>query len=193
MRARGPGTFRTNLIRRVSLSSAPSRHRIDAGDGAYWPCSGEDHPDTLRLFRHRFAAADGRTRFARTDDRDSAEPPNKVIDQAEIATYTMFKTRPDLLPIWPDLVRHASLNMSCQDGLGFLGRQLQPRLAEVITDAQRRPEGGRVRHRVAANWVKIYDKASVLRVETVIKNTREFPISGSSATSGTGASGGGAT
>jgi len=99
-----------------------------------------------------------------------------VIDQAEIATDVMFKTRPDLLRIWPDLVRHASLNMSSQDVLGFLGRKLQPRLAEVITDAKRRPEGWRVRHRVAGNWVKIYDKASVLRVETVINNPREFRV-----------------
>jgi hypothetical protein len=29
---------------------------------------------------------------------------------------------------------------------------------------------------MAANWVKVYDKASVLRVETVINNPREFRI-----------------
>jgi hypothetical protein len=33
-----------------------------------------------------------------------------------------------------------------------------------------------VRHRLAGNWVKVYDKASVLRVETVINNPREFRI-----------------
>jgi hypothetical protein len=38
----------------------------------------------------------------------------------------------------------------------------------VVTDTKRRPEGWRVRHRMGPNWVKVYDKASVLRIETVI-------------------------
>jgi hypothetical protein len=100
-----------------------------------------------------------------------------VLDQAEIATDVMFKTRGELLKVWPDLVRHASLNMSSEDVLGFLGRKLHPSLAaEVITDTKHRPEGWRVRHRMAGNWIKTYDKASVLRVETVINNPREFRI-----------------
>src|SRR5438445_11824811 len=89
----------------------------------------------------------------------------------------MFKTRPQLLEVWPDIVRHASLNMSSADVLGFLGRKLHPSLqAQVVTDAKRRPQGWRVRHRMGGNWVKVYDKASVLRVETVINNPREFKI-----------------
>jgi hypothetical protein len=100
-----------------------------------------------------------------------------VLDQAEIATDVMFTTRSKLLEIWPDLVRHAALNMGSEDVLGFLGRKLHPSLAaEVVTDTKRRPEGWRVRHRMGANWVKMYDKASVLRVETVINNPREFRI-----------------
>ena len=100
-----------------------------------------------------------------------------VLDQAEIATDIMFKTRAKLLEIWPDLVRHAALNLSSEDVLGFLGRKLHPSLAaEVVTDTKRRPQGWRVRHRMAGNWVKVYDKASVLRVETVINNPREFKI-----------------
>ncbi len=75
--------------------------------------------------------------------------------------------------IWPDLVRHAALNLSSEDVLGFLGRKLHPSLAaQVVTDAKRRPQGWRVRHRMAGNWVKVYDKASVLRVETTINNPR---------------------
>jgi hypothetical protein len=88
----------------------------------------------------------------------------------------MFKTRHDLLEVWPDLVHHAALNLGWEDVLGFLGRKLQPRLAELVTDTKRRPEGWRVRHRMGPNWVKMYDKASVLRVETVINNPREFRI-----------------
>jgi hypothetical protein len=100
-----------------------------------------------------------------------------VLDQAEIATDVMFKTRPQLAEIWPDVVRHAALNMSSADVLGFLGRKLHPSLkAQVLTEAKRRPEGWRVKHRVAGNWVKVYDKASVLRVETTINNPREFRV-----------------
>jgi len=100
-----------------------------------------------------------------------------VLDQAEIATDVMFQTRPQLLAVWPDLVRHAGLNMSSQDVLGFLGRKLHPSLqAQVVTDARRRPQGWRVRHRMAGNWVKVDDKASVLPVETTINNPREFRI-----------------
>jgi hypothetical protein len=100
-----------------------------------------------------------------------------VLDQAEIATDVMFATRPKLLEVWPDLVRHASLNLSSEDVLGFLGRKLHPSLqAQVVTDTKRRPQGWRVRHRMAGNWVKVYDKASVLRVETVINNPREFRV-----------------
>jgi hypothetical protein len=98
-----------------------------------------------------------------------------VLDQGEIATDVMFKSRPALLEVWPDLVRHAALNLSSEDVLGFLGRKLHPSLAaQVVTDAKRRPQGWRVRHRMAGNWVKVYDKASVLRVETTINNPREF-------------------
>jgi hypothetical protein len=100
-----------------------------------------------------------------------------VLDQAEIATDVMFRTRPRLLEVWPDLVRHAALNMSSEDVLGFLGRKLHPSLqAQVVTDTKRRPEGWRIRHRMARNWVKVYDKVSVLRVETTINNPREFRI-----------------
>jgi hypothetical protein len=100
-----------------------------------------------------------------------------AIDQAEVATDVMFRRRAALQEIWPDLVRHASLNMSSADVVGFLGRKLDPALkAEVVTDTKARPEGWRVKHRLARNWVKVYDKVSVLRVETTINNPHEFRV-----------------
>jgi hypothetical protein len=55
----------------------------------------------------------------------------------------MFRTRPQLREIGPDLVRHAALNLSSEDVLGFLGRKLHPSLkAQVVTDTKRRPRGG---------------------------------------------------
>jgi hypothetical protein len=35
-----------------------------------------------------------------------------VVDQAEIATDVMLKSRSQLLAIWPDLVHHAALNIA---------------------------------------------------------------------------------
>jgi hypothetical protein len=100
-----------------------------------------------------------------------------VLDQAEVATDVMFRDRPTLAAVMPVLVRHATLPMSSVDVLRFLGRKLHPSLAaEVLTDAKRRPEGWRVKHRLARNWIKVYDKASVLRVETTINNPREFRV-----------------
>jgi hypothetical protein len=100
-----------------------------------------------------------------------------VIDQAEIATDVMFDRRASLDRIMPDLIRHASLNMSSLDVMRFLGRKPHPQLrAEVSTDAKGRPEGWRVKHRLARNWIKVYNKFSVLRVETVINNPHEFQV-----------------
>ena len=49
-----------------------------------------------------------------------------VTDQAEIATDVMFKSRRELLEVWPDLVHHAALNLGSEDVLGFLGRKTAP-------------------------------------------------------------------
>ena len=100
-----------------------------------------------------------------------------VLDQAEVATDVMFRDRRSLLEVLPDLIRHASLNLSSVDVLRFLGRKLHPSLAaEVVTDTKRRPEGWRVKHRLARNSIKVYDKVSVLRIETTINNPREFRV-----------------
>ena len=85
--------------------------------------------------------------------------------------------RPSLTRVMPDLLRHATLGLSAEDILGFLGRKLHPSLAaEVLTEVKHRPQGWRVKHGFARNWVKFYDKVSVLRVETTINNPREFRV-----------------
>jgi hypothetical protein len=99
------------------------------------------------------------------------------LDQAEVATDVMFSDRRSLTQVLPDLIHHATLNMSSTDVLRFLGRKLHANLqAEVTTDTKGRQEGWRVKHRLARNWVKVYDKVSVLRVETTINNPREFRV-----------------
>jgi len=100
-----------------------------------------------------------------------------VIDQCEIATDLMFKHRASLLRILPDLLNGAMVAFSCQDVMRFLGRKLHGNFkAEVISDLKKRPEGWRVKHFMAGNSIKMYDKFSVLRVETTLNNSHEFKV-----------------
>ena len=100
-----------------------------------------------------------------------------VADQCEIATDIMFWDRASLEAILPDLFEHAILKTACQDVLRFLGRKLHGNFkGEVTTSLKKRPEGWRAKHTMKRNSLKIYDKSSVLRVETTINNPSEFKI-----------------
>jgi len=97
------------------------------------------------------------------------------INQAEIATDVMFPERATLETILPDLFQEASLAFSATDVLRFLGRKLHGNFqGAVSTDLKKRLEGYRVKHWLKNNSIKMYDKASVLRIETTINNSREF-------------------
>jgi hypothetical protein len=100
-----------------------------------------------------------------------------VADQAEYATDVMFKDRRSLEAIMPDLINHATSTFGAQDVFRFLGRKLNGNFqGEVTTDLKRRQEGRRVKHRMKRNSIKMYDKGSVLRIETTINNPREFKV-----------------
>jgi len=100
-----------------------------------------------------------------------------VADQCEIATDIMFKDRASLEAILPDLFEHAIIKTACQDILRFLGRKLHGNFkGEVTTSLKKRPEGWRAKHAMKRNSIKVYDKSSVLRVETTINNPSEFKI-----------------
>ena len=60
----------------------------------------------------------------------------------------------------------------------FLGKKLHGNFAgEVVSDYRRRREGIRVKHRMAANSIKMYDKhGRSLRVETTINDPSPFKI-----------------
>ena len=48
---------------------------------------------------------------------------------------------------------------------------------EVVSDLKTRPEGVRIKHRVKANSIKMYDKqGSVLRIDTTINDTSDFKV-----------------
>ena len=99
-----------------------------------------------------------------------------VVDQAEYATDVMFRDRASLEALYPALLDHA-LTFGADDIFRFLGRKLNGNFkGEVTSDLKRRIQGRRIKHRMKRNSLKMYDKASVLRVETTINNPSEFRV-----------------
>jgi hypothetical protein len=101
-----------------------------------------------------------------------------VTDQAEYATDLIFRDRASLEGLYSKLLRHATLCLTAEDVLTFLGRKLHGNFqGEVVTECKKRHPGARVKHRVKRNWIKMYDKFGVvLRIETVINCPREFAV-----------------
>jgi hypothetical protein len=99
------------------------------------------------------------------------------LDQCEYATDIMFRSRKDLSAIYKDLVDCALLNFHCEDVMVFLGRKMHPAFTgEIVSDIKTRPEGIRIKHRMKSNSIKMYDKYSVLRIETTINDPHEFKV-----------------
>ena len=99
--------------------------------------------------------------------------------QSEWATDLLFRDASALAAVYPALVRHAALHFQSPDVMRFLGRKRVHGnfRGELISSCKRRPEGGRVKHWVAGNSIKMYDKAgSVLRIETTIAKTTPFKV-----------------
>jgi hypothetical protein len=103
------------------------------------------------------------------------------MDEGEWASDLAFTSSAALAKLAPRLFRHAWLNFDSGDVMRFLGKKATEQGphgnfdGEVVSDLKRRVEGMRIKHRVNANWIKMYDKqGSVLRVETVINNTRDM-------------------
>jgi hypothetical protein len=99
--------------------------------------------------------------------------------QSEWATDLLFRDPRALAAVYPALVRHAMLHFHSPDVMRFLGRKgLHGRFAgELTSSLKRRVEGVRVKHWVAGNSIKMYDKAgSVLRIETTIAKTTGFKV-----------------
>jgi len=101
-----------------------------------------------------------------------------VTDQAEYATDILFRDAATLARLYPQWLEHATLRFSAEDVMTFLGRKLTGQFAgELRSETKRRWPGARVKHRMKANWIKMYDKfGCVLRIETVINDPAEFRI-----------------
>jgi hypothetical protein len=98
--------------------------------------------------------------------------------QTEWATDVMFKTPRSLADLYPPLVQHAMTHFKSPDVMRFLGKKAHGCFTgELVTSFKNRPEGVRVKHWVAGNSIKMYDKAgSVLRVETTIAKPTPFKV-----------------
>lgn len=104
--------------------------------------------------------------------------------QSEWATDVMFRSSKALAKHYPTLVHHGMTTFSSPDVMRFLGKNIPPTgniphgfAGEVITDLKHRPEGIRIKHRIKANAIKLYDKqGSVLRVETTINDPSDFTV-----------------
>jgi|HubBroStandDraft_1064217.scaffolds.fasta_scaffold74302_1 hypothetical protein len=102
-----------------------------------------------------------------------------VTDQAEYATDLLFTNKKSLVGLFAKLLEYAVVNFSAKDILGFLGRKLHSQFeGEVLTDYKtEREPGGRIKHHMKKNWLKMYDKFGlILRIETVINQPGEFTI-----------------
>lgn len=101
-------------------------------------------------------------------------------DETEWATDVMFGSAAGLSALYPRLVRHAITTFGSGEVLRFLGKRPrveQFRQAKILSHLGTRAEGGRVKHALDRNSVKMYDKqGSVLRVETTINNTRQMKV-----------------
>jgi hypothetical protein len=101
------------------------------------------------------------------------------IDQSEWASDVMFKKREELQRLYPALIRHGMESFASPEVMRFLGRRVDRGIAprfggEVTSDCRKRVEGVRLKHRVNDNSVKLYDKGSVLRVETTLNDMRDL-------------------
>lgn len=104
--------------------------------------------------------------------------------QSEWATDVMFRDRQALASLYDRLVHQGITRFHCRDILRFLGKKvsasgrIHPAFArEVTSDVKERPEGIRLKHRVGANSIKIYDKqGTVLRAETTLNDPDGFKV-----------------
>jgi assimilatory nitrate reductase catalytic subunit len=120
--------------------------RIRHSDGVFWPCPGEDHPGTPRLFLERFATDNGRARFHPVAFQPPAEQPDddyplylttgRIMAQYQSGTQTrrvaaLRDSAPDaFVQIHPSMARTYgiangdSVNLTTRRGVAVMRAQL---------------------------------------------------------------------
>jgi hypothetical protein len=105
------------------------------------------------------------------------------VSESEWASDVMFKSRAALQQVYPPLLRYAVTTFAAVDVLRFLAQpvpasgQVPHRCRhEVTTNLKERLEGVRLKHWLNGNSLKMYDKGSVLRVESLIRDPGDFKV-----------------
>ena len=98
------------------------------------------------------------------------------ITQSEYATAIAFRDRAALGPVYEALSRSAIFAVKASEVTRFLGRKVDPRYqGELESHFHTRVEGTCIRHYMASNALKLYDKfGCVLRIETTTNNVSFF-------------------
>ena len=97
--------------------------------------------------------------------------------QCEYATDVLFKERNVLEKLYTPLVQYATQFKGGEDIYFFFGRNLHGNCTKQVTgNTKRFIQGFRVKHYLDRNSIKMYDKHTILRIETTINNPRAFKI-----------------
>jgi hypothetical protein len=99
----------------------------------------------------------------------------------------MFRSADVLKALYPRLLRHGIDTLHCEDVMRFLGGPQKTGhihacfSGQITTDLQRRQEGTRLKHRLDANSLKMYDKAyhllgAILRLEATYNNVSRIKV-----------------
>ncbi len=106
-----------------------------------------------------------------------------TVDESEWASDVLFPSRAALQEVYPRLLRYAVTTFEAVDVLRFLGHPVPasgtvPHRCrhEISSNLKERVEGVRLKHWLNGNALKIYDKDSVLRVETLIRDPGDFKV-----------------
>jgi hypothetical protein len=103
--------------------------------------------------------------------------------ESEWASDLLFREEGQVLPLAERLVGHSMRTHGVGNAMRFLGRTVRadglPRASfggEIYSDVRTFEQGLRIKHRVNANSVKMYNRPGVLRIETTINNPKEFKV-----------------
>ena len=98
------------------------------------------------------------------------------IMQAEYATDIIFKRQADLRTLYEPLVRTAIHSVKPENIASFLGRKLHGNYqGDMGNNFDTRILGTRIKHRMGALAIKMYDKFGIiLRIETTVNDVSQF-------------------
>jgi len=100
------------------------------------------------------------------------------IEQCEYASDILFKNRESLEMVYPHFLEYASLCQMGENIFTFFGRKVHHLYqGEAVSDRKNYyGQGFRVKFTLDKNFLKMYDKSNVLRIETTINNAQAFKI-----------------